>query len=115
MISKRKVLLCFIDSLCFLAVYLCMMLISVVSSTAVVLNISEYIINFVILWSVGMLVRFAFRIYSNMWRYANSRAYLHMVISDAVSASVCVIITRFAGLYGLLLAYAYQTLCLPTA
>ncbi len=95
MINKRKFLLCLIDTACFAFAYFCTMAVSYVSSSGIRLDSVEWLVNFSILFVVGMGVRFAVRVYSNIWRYANSRAYLMMVVADVASAFVAVVITRF--------------------
>ena len=99
MLNKRKILLCLIDTLCFACVYLAMMVVIYMlgSSTAVMLkNWSYYLLNFAIFLVVGMAVRFCFRIYNNVWRYANSKAYLKIVMADAIAAVVSVLATRLS-------------------
>ena len=98
MINRRKVLLCLIDTLCFACVYLAVVIMSNISSSGVVLKPSQYIIHFVVSLSIGLVARFGFRVYSNIWRYANSSAYLLMVVSDCLAAGLSVLITRFTPL-----------------
>ncbi len=97
MLNRRKVLLCLIDTACFLCVYLCTVAMSYLSSSGITLEGYHYLINFGILWLTNMIARFVFRVYSNIWRYANSRAYLLMVTADAISAVAAVAITRFTS------------------
>ena len=98
MINRRKLLLCLIDTLCFLCVYLMVIIISNISSSGVLLKESHYIIHFAITLLIAMVARFCFKVYSNIWRYANSRAYLTMVVSDCVATVVSVLFTRFTKL-----------------
>ena len=95
MINKRKFLLCLIDTLCFLFVYLMVLIVSNVSSSGVVLKDRYYIIHFVSTLFIAMAVRFVLKVYSNIWRYANSRAYLSMVVSDCIATVISVLFTRF--------------------
>lgn len=95
MFDKRKTLLFLIDSACYVAVYLATAVIAVFSSNGVKLGAREYILHFVVTYLVAMLVRFSIRVYRNIWRYANSRAYLEMVLGDFIAAAISIVITRF--------------------
>ena len=94
MLEKRKTLLCLIDSACYLGVYLVTVIIAAFSSSAVRLNAKEYIFHFIVTYFVAMLARFSIRVYRNIWRYANSRAYLEMVLADFIAAAISVAIAR---------------------
>ena len=94
MLDKRKLLLGLIDTGCYLFVYLATIAVSVFSSSAVRLEIHEYILHFLVTYAVAMLVRLGLRVYRNIWRYANSRAYSAMVVADAIGAFISVVITR---------------------
>ena len=94
MLDKRKTLLYLIDSACYLCVYLATAIIAAFSSSAVRLNAKEYIFHFVVTYLVAMLARLSIRVYRNIWRYANSRAYLEMVLGDFIAAAISVAITR---------------------
>ena len=58
-------------------------------------SLGIYAINFVIFATLIFGARLIARVYHNMWRYANSRAYLELVFADAIGGSVGLIITRF--------------------
>ena len=97
MIDKRKVLLCLIDSACYLCVYLAVVIISKFSSNGIHLKEWEYIAHFAITLVIALGVRFSLRVYKNIWRYANSKAYFDMAVSDVIGAVVAVVITRFTS------------------
>ena len=97
MINKRKALLGLIDAMCFACVYIATVLTSLGSSTAIKLRSWDYyLVHFSLLLLINIIVRFCFKIYSNVWRYANSGAYLDMVVSDVISAIIAVSVTWFA-------------------
>ena len=97
MINKRKALLGLIDTACFACVYIAIVLTSLGSSTAIKFNSwGHYFIHFALLLLINIAVRFCFKIYSNVWRYANSGAYLDMVASDVISAVISVSVTWIA-------------------
>ena len=52
------------------------------------------ILNFLIFTVVVFATRFIFKIYHNVWRYANSKTYLEMVFADAIGGAVALILTR---------------------
>ena len=60
-----------------------------------------YVISFLITWSCVFASRFVFKVYSNVWRYANSKAFISLVIADAIGgagalvASVVPVISSF--------------------
>lgn len=97
--NKRKLLLYVIDSCCFAAVYLAVHLLSFISSGNWVLGFQNGVVNFFIFYITVFLVRTAFRVYRNIWRYANSYAYLLMVVADGVSALLGWGITMLARKY----------------
>ena len=95
MFDKRKTILCIIDSLCYLSVYLITLIIAAFSSSAVKLEPNQYLLHFLITYLVAMIVRFSIKVYRNIWRYANSRAYFEMVVGDVIAAVLSIAITRF--------------------
>lgn len=82
----RRAALIFIDMMCFVAVYFASFVITeFFSSTSVNLaGYTEYLITAGIFAGMLFVSRTLFSIYSNIWRYANSKAYLKMVIADIV-------------------------------
>ena len=86
--SQRKYTLILIDSLIFFAVYFATVLIAFQTTTIQTVSISKYVITCAILYVTVFGVRFAARVYNNVWRYANSRAYLSMLIADTVGGLI---------------------------
>ena len=82
----RRMALVFIDMMCFVAVYLASFVITeFFSSTSVNLaGYTEYLITAGIFAGMLFVSRTLFSVYSNIWRYANSKAYLKMVLADIV-------------------------------
>ena len=91
--SKRRLLLISIDALIILSIYLGIIIINLMASPET-LNPSAYAFNFVITALSVFAARFLFFVYSNMWRYADSSAYLDIVIADTVGGVVSLAITR---------------------
>ncbi len=82
----RRTALVLIDFMCFVAVYLASFVITEnFSSTSVSLRgYMEYFLTACIFAGLLFLSRLIFSVYSNIWRYANSKAYLTMVFADFV-------------------------------
>lgn len=93
--NKRRLLLHLIDVGCFLAMYLAVVFLSYIVSHKLPLSPFGHCVHFAILLAISVLVRSAFRIYRNIWRYANSHAYLLVVFADAASAVLGGLITFF--------------------
>ena len=97
--NKRRLMLMGIDLLSLIIVYGCGFLLEfltfgdrrleILTSSFVTL-----ILNFIIFAVAVFTSRLAFKIYSNMWRYANSKAYLDMVFADATGGAIAFIFTR---------------------
>lgn len=99
----RRLTLVAIDVLCFISVYVTSFFITeFLSSTSIQLqNVMQYFINGAIFATAIFLVRFILSVYTNVWRYANSKAYLTMVCSDLIGGVVAMIITRTLDPYNI--------------
>ena len=82
--SKRRLCLLGIDFLILVALFLINLSIMLVMSKPIPL-FSDYIFSIVIFALAIFVMRGIFRVYSNVWRYANSSIYIVMVLSDAVA------------------------------
>lgn len=85
----RRALLLFIDIVCFFLAF------SVAESLAVsfqklTFTLSHYLIGGIVHFVILFGLRFIARVYRNVWRYANSRTYLSIVVSDAVGGLLSV-------------------------
>ncbi len=99
----RRLTLVVIDMFCFVSVYIASFIIAEnYSSTAVRLEDGvKYFITAGIFGASLFLVRFILSVYNNVWRYANSKAYLTMVFSDLVGGLIAIIATRMLDNYQL--------------
>lgn len=91
--NRRKIMLIFIDVGAFIFIYLSSALIASISGSSMTISPIAYLNNAFIFLVVLFLSRFAARVYSNVWRYANSKAYLQMVIADLVGGILATVIT----------------------
>ena len=94
----RTLLLIGIDIAIFVGIYIgCSFLNSIVHPDRN-LTTATYIISGLWFLALPMLLRFVLRVYSNVWRYANSAAYLKMLISDCTGGVVAVFSAAGMGL-----------------
>ena len=98
--NKRRLMLLGIDALVFLMVYAFSVFLEFISYNGqrfdlLLRNAGAYAISFLIFTALIFAVRSATKVYNNMWRYANSRAYLELVFADAIGGGLGLIITRF--------------------
>ena len=92
--SRRRLLLIGIDLAIFVGVYfLANLLVHLTMPYSALPNFYNYAINFSIILVFLFASRIALRVYSNVWRYANSRAYLETVFADVVGGIVALFVT----------------------
>ncbi len=97
--NKRKWLLLMIDIACFFGVYVCIAIISMYSSSSISIDRQGYVLNLTIFLVCLIASRVVIRVYSNVWRYANSKAYLQMVIADSIGGVAALLITHSLNPY----------------
>lgn len=95
--SQRKYALILIDTCIYLAVYAATVLIAFQSSTIETSSPEKYLITAIILYCTVFGMRFIARVYNNVWRYANSRAYLSMLLADTIGGLIGTAIGYAAG------------------
>lgn len=96
--NKRKLYLIGIDAAIMIGVYL-LTLFLILTFTSHELTPLGYALNFAVFAVTIFASRMILRVYSNIWRYANSQAYIDIIIADAVG-----------GIVGLLFTYLPFTL-----
>ena len=95
-IKNRKALLFIIDSLVFLTVYAAMVLTALVTDgSRVILEglFSIYLPNLLISFSFLFTARIIGRVYTTLWRYANSSSFLKMVLIDGIAGVLSTSVT----------------------
>lgn len=90
--KSRTGLLILIDILCF--IISCWVFLN--RSPAIFFYRQNMYTNWYIMVTLVFVFRFIFRIYNEMWRYANSSVYLKMVVSDLFAGLMYLIIDRTA-------------------
>ena len=98
--NKKHTILFAIDSLLFLSVYLFSTFLEVITGGSS--NIHElfdqalsYYLNFLIFYAFIFISRYIAKVYRNVWKYADSMAYLELVFADAIGGAVALTVTRF--------------------
>ena len=117
----RRLTLVLIDMACFVAIFTASFVISeYFSSTSVKLDIAaSYFITGGIFGGILLLSRLVFSVYTNVWRYANSKAYLTMVFSDIVGGLGALVVSYALDDYSLYMGVWQSTVivalyCLAT-
>ena len=88
-INLRRLGIAAVDMLLFIFIY-----ISMITLVANRLSFHYKALNCVVLVGCIFLARFAMRIYSNVWRYANTSVYLWLVLADVVGCGAYGAISR---------------------
>ena len=119
LLKSRTHLLILIDILAFEGVYWATVFAAAYSSSSVDLPMQEYLIASVILLGCIFLARLGCSIYQNVWRFANSRAYLLMVVADLIGGviglAVCYIVGTYFGVWqttAVVACFSLATLCM---
>jgi len=86
-----------IDTGILIASYALSFILTLISSDVEASDALVYVLNFVIFFACIMLSRIALRVYQNVWKYANSAAYLSMVLADGAGGALALIITLLIG------------------
>lgn len=93
--NKRKLILEIIDVLCFAVVYCFVHVLSAMAPGGTwKLSFQTALLNFLVLLGIAIVARAVLRVYRNIWRFANSYAYLSMVMADGAAALAGILITR---------------------
>ncbi len=93
---NRHLTLCIIDILCFIAVYA--LIIILAQFTFMKTDIEKDYMHFAtaaifLVFMIG--ARLIFKVYNNILRYANSRAYIKIMFADLIGGGLSIFITRF--------------------
>jgi len=99
-VNKRRLTLVGIDAVVFVMVYAFSVFLESISYRGIRLdvilkNIDIYAYNFLLFAILIFATRLFAKVYQNMWRYANSRAYLELVFADAIGGGIGLLVSRF--------------------
>ncbi len=95
--NKRRIALVAIDVAILASVYFVAFILESLASGISLSEFLKYVFSFCLFLPVLFIVRSLFRVYSHVWRYANSRAYLDTVVSDMVGGAIAVLVSYFIG------------------
>ncbi len=94
-LRNRTYLLMLIDVLAFEGVFWASVLAANTSSSSVDRSFGGYLLASFVLLAAMFAMRFCLSVYNNVWRYANSQAYLLMVIADTAGGAVGTVICYY--------------------
>lgn len=94
----RRLALVFVDALIIMLSTMGVLIIDSMRSAGGV-GITRILVNCAVQVMVVFACRFAFRLYSIVWRYANPQAYLLLIISDVLSCAISMLLLRFTPYY----------------
>ena len=57
-------------------------------------NIKRYALNFILFYSIIFISRYVAKVYHNVWKYADSKTYLELVVADTVGGAIALVISR---------------------
>lgn len=115
---KRTLLLILFDFCIAVGVYAFVAFLAVISGSGD-LRITTYILSFLACYVLILAARFLLNIYANVWRYANSKAYLFLIIADASGGAVALLLSRLVDLMNIgawrLISFVCITNCMTLA
>ncbi len=94
--ARRVVLIAF-DVLCFLVVSFFYWLVTLIEAGSLPQDGTVFLLNCLLLLFTVFFFRLLFRVYSNIWRYTDTRTYFRLILTDAlggISAFILSLITR---------------------
>ena len=99
-IRGRSAVLVLFDILCFAAVCTLFFAISVVAANSLPVDETAYfLLNCVVHLVLLVLMRLLLGIYNNIWRYADTRAYMDLVAADGLAGVVTLLLLRVLHLF----------------
>ena len=91
--SVRKLLLLLIDVALFAAVVIFTRLVALTTDRQNIMSELWYLVNALIIFGFILIARLILRCYTNVWRYANSKVYMQIVIADAIGGILALLVT----------------------
>ncbi len=93
--KARKLILWFFDFICFVAVDICYFFLAVQTGEVFTVQAGWFVYNSLCLYICILISRLIFRVYTNVWRYTNTSAYLFIVVADYIGAFISVLLSYF--------------------
>lgn len=95
----RKLILLIFDAVSCVIIDVLYLIAARMSSTSPDYKIDKYIANTILMMFCMFAVRIFLKVYKNVWRYPNIKAYFSLICSDAIGAMIALTISRFSGVY----------------
>ena len=95
----RKLILLIFDAVSCVIIDVLYLIAARMSSTSPDYKINKYIANTILMMFCMFAVRIFLKVYKNVWRYPNIKAYFSLICSDAIGAMIALTISRFSGVY----------------
>ncbi|MDE6025289.1 MAG: polysaccharide biosynthesis protein [Lachnospiraceae bacterium] len=92
--NRRMVSLYIIDTVMLISVYGVLALSAVYGVSSIVANGEFTLIKMAALYVCVMSMRLLFKVYSNVWRYANTSTYLRLVFADLIAGALYIAVGR---------------------
>ena len=92
--NKRRLLLFIIDTLIFVAVFAFLASFIQISSELRILSLRQAAIHCAVMLACVFLMRILFGLYVQIWRYANVRDYLNLIVADFFGGLIYLVIDR---------------------
>ncbi len=91
--ARRPILLIF-DILCFALVSVFYYIATLVFENSSLYTNEKFLYNSLILLACMLIFRYAFKVYTNIWRYTSTKAYFNLILADMCGGLVAIIISR---------------------
>lgn len=95
----RKLILLIFDAVSCVIIDVLYLIAARMSSTSPDYKIDKYMANTILMMFCMFAVRIFLKVYKNVWRYPNIKAYFSLICSDAIGAMIALTISRFSGVY----------------
>ncbi len=91
--ARRPILFAF-DILCFALVSVFYYVATLVFENSSLYTNEKFVYNSLILLACMLIFRFAFKVYTNIWRYTSTKAYFNLIVADMCGGVVAIIVSR---------------------
>ena len=58
-----------------------------------------FVLNSLLIYACMFASRFAFRMYNNIWRYPNTKAYFYLIVSDCIGGVAAILFSYITSLF----------------
>lgn len=97
------------DLFCFLFISFFYWLVRLIDEKAIPTGTTEFLLNSLILLLSIFFFRLLFQVYSNIWRYTDTRTYFHLVLTDALGGLIAFCLSFFLNVSGFSAIWQFLT------